>query len=192
MTGVQTCALPISTGAVVDLAFDKHSGKQTGESSLLRSMIDSLNPGDVLLADRYYPTYFTTCLLQRRGVDLVSVSHALRKSDFSSGDVLGPNDHIATWHKPILQPEWMDQETFDSMPETLQVREFQIDIEGRDGKPTVATIVSTITDPTIPQAELSALYWQRWNAELDIRNVKCSLHMDVLRCKTPSDRKSVV
>ena len=178
--------ISLSTGAVVDLAFDKHQGKQTGESSLLRSMMDSLNPGDVLLADKYYPTYFTTCLLKRRGVDLVSVSHALRKCDFKSGEVLGPSDHIATWRKPILQPEWMDQETFDSMPETLRVREFQIDIEGRDGKPTVATIVSTITDPTIPQAELSALYWQRWNVECDIRSLKCSLHMDVLRCKTPS------
>lgn len=124
-------------------------------------MMDSLNPGDVLLADRYYPTYFSTCLLKRRGVDLVSVSHALRKSDLTSGVVLGPNDHIATWRKPILQPEWMNQEAFDSMPETPQVREFQIDIEGRDGKPTVATIVSTITDPTISQKELSDLYWRR-------------------------------
>ena len=178
--------ISLSTGAVVDLAFDKHQGKQTGESSLLRNMMDSLNPGDVLLADRYYPTYFSTCLLKRRGVDLVSVSHSLRKCDFTSGVVLGPNDHIATWRKPVLQPEWMDQETFDSMPETLEVREFQIEVEGRDGKPTVATIVSTMTDPTLSQAELSGLYWQRWNVELDIRNVKCSLNMDVLRCKTPS------
>jgi len=55
----------------------------------------------------------------------------------------------------------MNQEAFDSMPETPQVREFQIDIEGRDGKPAVATIVSTITDPTISQKELSDLYWRR-------------------------------
>ena len=177
--------ISLSTGAVVDLAFDKHAGKLTGESSLLRGMMDSLNPGDVLLADRYYPSYFTTCLLKQRGVDLVSVSHHLRQSDFTSGDVLGPNDHIATWHKPD-RPEWMDRDAYDSMPESLEVREFQIDIEGRDGKPTVATIVSTMTDPSIPQKELSDLYWRRWNCELDLRSIKHSLHMDVLRCKTPS------
>ena len=90
-----------------------------------------------------------------------------------------------TWHKP-QRPDWMDHEAYANMPETIEVREFRIEIEGQDGKPQLATIVSTITDPTLPQAERSGLYWQRWSAELDIRNVKCSLYMDVLRCKTPS------
>ena len=36
-------------------------------------MIYGLSHGDVLSADRYYPTYFTTCMLKQRGVDLVSV-----------------------------------------------------------------------------------------------------------------------
>ncbi len=178
--------ISLATGAVVDFAFAQYTGKGTGESNLLRSMLDTLNPGDILVADKYHPSFVTIAALQQRGVDMVSISHHQRTVDFTTGTVLGPNDHIATWHKPILQPEWMDQETFDSMPETLEVREFQINIEGRDGKPTVATIVSTITDPTISQAELSGLYWKRWNVELDLRSIKHSLNMDVLRCKTPS------
>ena len=42
-----------------------------------------------------------------------------------------------------------------------------------------------MTDPMIPQAELSDLYWRRWNCELDLRSIKQSMHVDVLRCKTP-------
>ena len=38
----------------------------------------------------------------------------------------------------------------------------------------------------MPQKELSDLYWRRWNAELDLRSIKQSLHLDILRGKTPA------
>ncbi len=72
--------ISLATGSVVDLAFAKHAGKGTGESALLRSMMGSMNRGDVLVADRYYPSYFTVALLQQRGVDLVSISHNAPRS----------------------------------------------------------------------------------------------------------------
>jgi hypothetical protein len=31
----------------------------------------------------------------------------------------------------------------------------------------------------------SDLYWKRWNCELKLRSIKQSLHLEVLRCKTP-------
>jgi hypothetical protein len=177
--------ISLATGAVVDLAFAAHEGKGTGESTLLRGMIDSMNPGDVLVADKYYPSFFTIALLKQRGVDLVSISHCLRKIDFSSGEVLGDNDHIAEWHKPPRCPEWMDAATYESIPDTLPIREFEIEIDGREGGKEKAIVVSSITDPKIPKQEISALYWSRWNCELDMRAVKCSMQMDVLRAKTP-------
>lgn len=75
----------------------------------------------------------------------------------------------------------MDEASYASLAE----REFTIEIEGKDGEKEQAIIVSTVTDPSIPQKELSDLYWTRWNCELDLRNIKHSLHMDILRCKTP-------
>ncbi len=176
--------ISLSTGAVVDMAFGKYKGKGTGELSLLRSMMGSMSRGDVMVADRFYPSYFTVVALQQRGVDLVSVSHGGRKVDFNHGHLLGPKDHIAEWKKPE-RPDWMDAATYGDMPATILMREFTIDIEGRDGDSEQAIVVTTITDPTIPQKELSDLYWARWNCELDIRSIKHSLHMDVLRCKTP-------
>lgn len=176
--------ISLSTGAVVNLAFAKHEGKGTGESALLRSMIGSMKSGDILVADRYFPSYFTIALLQQRGVDLVSVSHHARHVHFRRGQVLGRKDHIAEWHKPV-RPEWMDERTYAEIPDMILMREFEIDIKGRKGGKERAIVVTTMSDPTIPQKELSDLYWQRWHCEIDFRSIKHSLHLDVLRCKTP-------
>jgi hypothetical protein len=147
-------------------------------------MIGSLNPGDVLVADRYYPSYFTIAMLRQRGVDLVSVSHHARLVDFQDGIPLGDRNHVAVWRKP-QRPFWMSERIYRQMPDTLLMREFEIEIENRKGGTQRAIVVSTITDATVPQKELSDLYWRRWHCELDIRSIKHSLQMDVLRCKTP-------
>jgi hypothetical protein len=76
-------------------------------------------------------------------------------------------------------------EELDSLPKSVFVREFLIDVDGRDGGKEQAIVVTTITDPTVPQQEISDLYWRRWNCELDLRSIKQSMHLDVLRCKTP-------
>jgi len=174
--------ISLSTGAVVDMAFGKYKGKGSGELGLLRSVTDSLSPGNIIVADRYYPTFATVAMLRERGVDIVSISHQSRSVDFSQGTILGPNDHIVEWRIPDSRPG-VDRA---GLPGTIKVREFVIEIDGRDGGKEQAIIVTSMADPSIPQKELADLYWQRWNCELDIRSIKHSLHMDILRCKTPA------
>ena len=176
--------ISLSTGAVIDFDCAPHEGKGTGEGTLLRGMLDSMNRGDILVADRYHPTYPTLSALLTRGVDMVSISHAARTVDFSKGIQLGEKDHIVQWRKPVYNKR-MNREEYDAMPDTIAVREFEITIDGRKGGKEPAIIVSTITDPSIPQEELSDLYWRRWNCELDLRSIKKSMHVDILRCKTP-------
>lgn len=176
--------ISLSTGTVLDINFTKYKGKGTGESALLRGMLGSLSKGDILLADKYYPSFFTTALLQLRGVDLISCSFGGRSVDFREGFQIGERDHIATWKKP-QRPNWMDLETYRDFPDCIQVREFAKTIEGRDGNPQEITVVSTITDRNVHRDELADLYQQRWNCEVDLRSIKCSMQLDVLRCKTP-------
>lgn len=64
---------------------------------MLRGIIGSLSRGSVVVADCYYPSYFTTAMLQFRGVDIVSVSHNSRTVNFAEGHTLGPSDHIVEW-----------------------------------------------------------------------------------------------
>lgn len=177
--------ISLSTGAVIDMAFGKYAGKGQGELSLLGVVSRSLNPGNVLVADRYYPTYATAATLMQKGIELVSVAHVARAVDFSTGEQLGPRDHIVEWRRPIENHKSRIGHGVE-LPETIKMREFVIEIEGRDGGKMEAVIVTTMTDPTIPQKEIADLYWRRWNCELDIRSIKHSLHLDVLRCKTPS------
>lgn len=186
MRAVAIISLP--TGAVVDFGIAKHQGKGTGEGTLLRSMIGDVRPGSVLVADRLFPGYATVAALQSQGVELVSMSHHVRRVDFRRGQQLGPKDHIVEWHRSKYngKANHGDYRAHQALPETILMREFEIEIEGREGGKEKAVIVTTLTDPSIPQKEISDLYWSRWNCELDIRSIKHALHMNVLRCKTPS------
>jgi hypothetical protein len=105
----------------------------------------------------------------------------------NQGEQLGPQDHIVEWHRPRRREAktGADEAAYQALPETIRVREFLIDIEGRNGRGEKAIVISTMTDPAIPQKQLSDLYWKRWNCELDLRSLKHSLNMDVLRSKTP-------
>jgi Transposase DDE domain len=177
--------ISLATGAVINMAFARYKGKGTGEINLLQSMLGSLSPGNIVVADRYYPSFATVAMLQGVGVDLVSVSHHTRKIDFSTGQILGPKDHIVEWPRPQSR-RYIDPKVHASLPISVMVREFAIEIEDRDGGKREAVVISTIVDPSVPKDELAELYWQRWNCELDIRSIKHSLNMDVLRCKTPA------
>ena len=178
----------LATGAVQDIEFAKYAGKGSGEISLFRKVSQSLPIGSIVVADRYYPTYSTMAGLKARGVDVVSISHAKRDVDFTAGQILGPKDHIVEWSKGQVRDRINAEATaaYAALPETVMVREFVIDIDGRNGGKEQAIVVTTMVDPTIPQKEISDLYWTRWNCEVDIRSIKHSMNMDVLRAKTPS------
>ena len=60
--------------------------------------------------------------LAQRGVDTVVRQHQQRITDFRRGQSLGKEDHLARWWRPA-RPEWMDVETYEQMPEFLDVRE---------------------------------------------------------------------
>ena len=46
--------------------------------------------------------------------------------------------------------------------------------------------MTTLLDPEQTTTEdLALLYRERWNNELDLRSIKITLQMDILRCKTP-------
>ena len=80
------------------------------ENTLFRSLWDSLDPGDVVLADRCYCSYFDIAMLKRRGIDVVFRLHQQRKCDFRCGRRLGREDQIVTWTRPG-RPAWMDEVT---------------------------------------------------------------------------------
>jgi hypothetical protein len=117
--------ISLGCGAVLDWASGACEGKLTGETAMMRQLDTALNPGDILLMDRYYSGYFTLARLLARGVDFVSRQHQLRHTDFQRGQRLGKGDHVAQWSRPV-RPKWMTPEECEKAPLSLQVRETRV------------------------------------------------------------------
>jgi hypothetical protein len=175
----------LSCGAVLDLGVCRYAGKGQGEVSLLRQLWDVLRPGDVLLGDRLMSGWVGMYLLKQRGVDTVSRLSAHRRADFRKGARLGKDDHVVVWKKPTSIRS-VDRATYNTLPDSITVREVRFRVEQPGFRTRSVVVVTTILDPGQASAEeLASLYRARWNNELDLRSIKVTLQMDVLRCKTP-------
>jgi hypothetical protein len=117
----------LAVGTVLDAAFGKYQGKQTGETSLFRTLHDLLRANDVVLADRCMSGWFDLALLWQREVHSVVRKHQARLTDFSTGQRLGPHDHLACWSKP-RRPAWMSKEQYDALPNFLTMREVHVQV----------------------------------------------------------------
>ena len=51
--------------------------------------------------------------------------------------------------------------------------------------PAVTPVTTFLCPKQTPKGVLKALYRRRWNVELDLRNIKSTLGMERLRCRTP-------
>ena len=175
----------LATACLLGMALAPYEGKETGETALLRKLLAQVTAGDVLLADRYYCTYWLVALALARGADVVFRMHHLRDYDFRRGRRLGPDDHVVTWYRP-QRPEWMDEATYATIPATLTVRELRVAITTPGCRTPELVVVTTLTDAALYSKEdVADLYHERWHVEPDIRAIKQSLQMDHLRCQTP-------
>lgn len=98
--------LCLSSGAIIDAATCPVKGKGNDEQSLLRTLLDHLQSGDVLLGDALFATYFLLAELRQRGVDGVFEQYGARRrsTDFRRGRRLGPRDHVIELRKPLERP----------------------------------------------------------------------------------------
>lgn len=166
-----------------------------------------LSPGDVLIADRGFCSYAHICLLLRGGLHAVLRLHQKQLVDFRIGRMhsppcgryknikglpktrwikwLGTLDQQVEYFKPKELPDWLDAETYAALPASLVLRELRYRIEQPGCRTREVTLVTTLITPELyPASELAGLYGQRWQVETDLRHLKQTLHMDVLRTKT--------
>lgn len=175
----------MATGMLVDLAIAPYCGKETGETALLRQMIDSLRPGDVLVADSYYCTYWLLAMCQARGVQVVMKNHHKRDDHPDDAVRICKGQRKVVWPRP-QRPTWMSQEEYALMPKQVEVRLVDIKVDEPGFRTEGFTIATTIVDHRVyTDTWIGSVYLSRWLVELDIRSIKCSLGMDILRAKTP-------
>lgn len=83
-------------------------------------------------------------------------------------------------------PTTLTKEEFAALPNSLTIREIFYSTEIPGFRTKSVTLITTLLDTkAFPTHKLIELYYSRWNVELDLRHLKTSLGMDILRSKTP-------
>jgi DDE family transposase len=173
----------------------------------------ALQPGDVLLADRGFCSFVHLAQLRQGGFHGVFRLHQRTIVSFRKGRLhvpprprgylkkflkgatglprsrwirwLGRRDQLVEYFKPRQRPNWMSTETFAALPDSVTVRELRFTIELPGSRTKEVTLVTTLLDPThYPAEELAQLYFDRWQVEVNLRHLKQTLRLDVLRTKT--------
>ncbi len=167
--------ISLAYGALPDVAMGPYQGKGTGEHALFRELLQCFAEGDIMLADSYCASYFLIAALTGMGLDFVFEQHGARHTHFRTSEKLGRRDHLAQWVRSA-RPQWMSLEEYGSFPVALTARETEV------GKKVLVT--SFLNRREVCTREVGTLFLHRCNIELDIRNVKDTLGMAMLSCKT--------
>jgi len=110
---------------------------------------------------------------------------AHRRADFRRGTRLGRDDHLVRWEKPTSIRS-VDRPTYNALPDSITVRETRFRVEQPGFRTRSVVVVTTLLDPgQASREDLASLYRARWNNELDLRSIKVTLQMSMLRGQTP-------
>jgi len=156
----------------------KMDGYHTGEITLAKEVLSSLNPGMLCLADRNFYGFSLWCQAQATGADLLwRIKKNLRlpcESRLPDGSYLSR-----------VYASAKDQRRKSN---GAIVRVIEYSLEGMPDLEPLYRLLTTILDhESAPAAELAALYHERWEIETSLDELKTHLRGSkiVLRSKTP-------
>ena len=180
---------------------------RTHDMSRVEQVHSDLTKGDILVADRGFCSFAHFALLAARGVfglfrvhqkQIVSFRPHRRTASKKSRKRkqrglpssrwlkrLGRNDQLVEYRKPKKRPDWLTAEAYAELPETIVIRELRFTIGERGRRTKLITLATTLLDAErYRAADVAALYGQRWQIETNLRHLKQTMKMDVLRCKS--------
>lgn len=171
-----------SSGVVLDAALDS---LHVHERTLFHQIWGAVKPGSLVMGDRGFCSYGDIAYLKAHGAETIFRMHQSKLYDFRKGQRLGPEDHLVIWQKGV-RPRGMSQAEYDGLPDEMVLRELRFRIEIPGFRTREIVVVTTLLDPVAyPKEAIAALYRDRWICELNLRHLKITLQMDVLRGKTP-------
>ena len=175
----------LATGGI--LSFEV-GNKKSAELPLFRKQWDTFNDGDIFLGDKGFCSYYDLVNLKERGVDsVITLARRLPVREASAHTVFDKNDLLVSWKKPVWNKRSAyTREQWEALPSHLRVRQLHITVTVPGFRTESFYIITTLDDPEQYSAdELAKLYLQRWNVELYFRDIKTTMGMDVLKCKSP-------
>jgi hypothetical protein len=179
---------------------------RTHDMSQAAQLHPALEPGDIGLGDRGFCSYAHLALLSRKGVFGVFRIHQQKQVEFQPLESsepsasqakarqrrlprwlyrLGARDQVVEWIKPKKGPQWLTAAEYAQLPQGQVVRELSYPVGQPGFRVQEVTLVTTLLDAELyPLEALAELYRQRWLAEVHLRDLKTTMNMDVLKCKT--------
>jgi hypothetical protein len=193
------CLLRVATAAL-----------RTHDMAQAQRVHDAFRSGDIVVADRGFCSYAHLAMLKNLGVFAVFRMHQKTIVNFRKGRAsvkpsdkraktrsakgkprsrwvrwLGTCDQIVECFKPKQRPKWMTAEAYALLPESIPLRELRYRVAQRGYRVREVLLVTTLLDAQLyPATELATLYQQRWEIETNLKHLKQTLRMDVLRTKT--------
>lgn len=148
-----------------------------------------LRDGDVLVADRAFAPFAHLAACRRRGIHAVTRAHQSRREHRRATRA---TDRQVVYPRPRWRPEIAG--IYDTLPEQLVVREVRVRVRTPGRRVRQLVLVTTLLDRRrYPAREVARVYERRWQVEVDLRSLKTTLGMDVLRSKTAAGvRKEVL
>lgn len=192
-----------ASGLIVDFIADKGHTHDMAQAANLHRLMER---DDVAVGDCAFASFTHLALLLQANLHGVFRMHQRQIVDFTPGRKarrqrpkrrrrgaptsrwvrsLGKRDQVVAYPKPGRRPTWISREDYAQLPETIAVRELRYGLERRGFRTREVTLVTTLLDPRkYSVEELADLYNARWQIETNLKHLKCTMGMDVLRSKS--------
>lgn len=192
------CLFDAASGLIQDCILSPLRTHDLAKASLQHPL---LRVGDILIADRAFESFAHAALLLGLGLHLIFPVHQKRMVDFRRSQRrggkrgrrierqrirrCGRRDQIVRWLKPEDKPGWMTREQYDALPRTIDMREIKREVRLPTGQRQTIVLVTTLLDEKRYAAEeLLDVLKDRWAVEVNLRHLKTTMKMEVLRSKT--------
>jgi hypothetical protein len=188
------CGFPQAT---ICACFNLHNGallsyelgnKKSHELPLLRKQSDTFKANDIFLGDRLFCSYFDIFSMKERCIDsIIPLARRIPVCETEAVKKLGEDDLLIRWKKPVRsKASSYSQEDWEALPETLLLRQIKVNVNQAGFRVESFYIITTLLDAAqYPASEITETYFQRWDVELFFRDIKTTMGMDILRCKSP-------
>jgi len=195
----------VNTGMLIEAIA---SPLRTHDLKHIARMHPHLRAGDLLMGDAAFGSYTHFALLLKANLHGLMPMHQCRIVDFTpdrpwvrqeevtdqTADLprsrwirsLGREDQLVEWFKPMTRPTQMSKEQYAALPDSIILRELRRRVYRPELKSWVElVIVTTLLDENIyPARKLVELRLRRWQVEVNLKHLKTTMGMDVLKCRT--------
>jgi hypothetical protein len=186
---LRVCAcFSLETGGILSYEI---GNKKSNELRLFRKQLNVFEPGDILLGDKMFCSYYDLWNLQQIGVESVATLPAKNRKPIEEATAtkkIGKNDVLIKWKKPAWNKKSAyAREEWELLPAELVLRQIKVEVKEKGFRVKSFYIITPLLEPIeYPVEELAELYFRRWEVELNFDDLKTTMGMDELRCKSPA------